>query len=125
MSNIMKPLAASDIDFGWIYGYNVKLFNVNFSFSFHFQSRYFTNRCPVEMLRGYRPSLVWSSKRWRLQVSAPWKQSAVDIVLSSSGWVAITIGTGQTVTFLAYTPLGKGVFVQSPPLFLATGNSRG
>lgn len=54
-----------------------------------------------------------------------WKQSAADVVLSSSGWVAITIGTGQTGTFLAYTPLGKGVYVRSPPLFPVAVNSRG
>eukprot|EP00731_Ephydatia_muelleri_P038367 Em0735g1a len=54
-----------------------------------------------------------------------WKQSAADIVLSSAGWMAVTIGTGQSGTFLAYTPLGKGIFVRSPPLFPVAVNSRG
>ena len=54
-----------------------------------------------------------------------WKQSSVDIILSSAGWMAVTMGTGDTGTFRAYTPLGKGIYVRSPPLFPVAVNSRG
>lgn len=54
-----------------------------------------------------------------------WKLSAADIVLSSAGWMTVTIGTGQLGTFLAHTPQGKGIFVRTPPFFPTAVNSRG
>lgn len=45
-----------------------------------------------------------------------WKQSCGDILLSSSGWVAVTFGEGETCRFKAWTPGGRGVYLRSPAL---------
>ena len=54
-----------------------------------------------------------------------WKASTADVVLSSAGWVAVTIGQGKAMLLKAYTPLGKGIFVREPPLFPLAVNERG
>lgn len=54
-----------------------------------------------------------------------WKQSAVDVVLSSAGWVAITGGVGDKVTLTAHTPHGLGIFVRCPPMLPYEVNNRG
>ena len=54
-----------------------------------------------------------------------WKESAVDLVLSSAGWVSVTVGTGNDLTLRVYTPLGKGIHVRKPPLFPGAINERG
>ena len=47
------------------------------------------------------------------------------MILSSAGWVGVTIGEGKAMQLKAYTPLGKGVFVREPPLFPLAVNERG
>ena len=54
-----------------------------------------------------------------------WKASSVDIVLSSAGWVAVTIGQDKEALLKAYTPNGKGIFVRRPSLFPLAVNDRG
>ena len=54
-----------------------------------------------------------------------WKASTADVILSSAGWVAVTIGQGKAIQLKAYTPLGKGVFLREPPLFPLAVNERG
>lgn len=54
-----------------------------------------------------------------------WKASTADIVLSSAGWVSITIGQGKPALLRAHTPRGKGIFVRDPPLFPLAVNQRG
>ena len=54
-----------------------------------------------------------------------WKESAVDVVLSSAGWVAITAGEGDKVQLTAHTPNGKGIFVRSPAMLPSAVNDRG
>lgn len=54
-----------------------------------------------------------------------WKASTADVILSSAGWVAVTIGQGMAMQLTAYTPLGKGIFVRKPPLFPLAVNERG
>ena len=54
-----------------------------------------------------------------------WKASTADVVLSSAGWVAITIGQGRAAQLRAHTPQGKGIFVRDPPLFPLAVNQRG
>jgi len=47
------------------------------------------------------------------------------VVLSSAGWVAVTVGEGNDLTLKAYTPLGKGIHVREPALFPEAVNQRG
>ena len=54
-----------------------------------------------------------------------WKSSTADIVLSSAGWVAVTIGQERAMQLRAYTPQGKGIFIRKPPLFPLAVNERG
>lgn len=54
-----------------------------------------------------------------------WKHSAADVVLSSAGWVAVTIGHSKEAILRAYTPLGKGIYVRKPSLFPEEVNQRG
>lgn len=54
-----------------------------------------------------------------------WKASTSDIVLSSAGWVSVTLGQEREAWLRAYTPLGKGIFVREPPLFPLAVNQRG
>lgn len=44
------------------------------------------------------------------------RKSSIDIVLSSAGWVAITLRPGETATFKPYTPEARGCFVRNPPI---------
>ncbi len=54
-----------------------------------------------------------------------WKESAMDVILSSAGWVAVTAGHDVTATLKVYTPLGKGIHVRQPALFPDAINQRG
>ena len=54
-----------------------------------------------------------------------WQRSAADIVLSSAGWVSVTLGENQEAELVAYTPGGRGVFVRRPALFPDAVNERG
>ena len=54
-----------------------------------------------------------------------WSRSAADIVLSSAGWVSVTLGKNQEAELVAYTPGGRGVFVRIPALFPEAVNERG
>ena len=54
-----------------------------------------------------------------------WRHSAADVVLSSAGWVSVTLGKDQKAELLAYTPGGRGIFVRRPALFPAAVNERG
>lgn len=54
-----------------------------------------------------------------------WKQSAADVILSSAGWVAVTVGNGEEVLLKAHTPKGKGIYVRQPSLFEEAVNERG
>lgn len=54
-----------------------------------------------------------------------WKSSCADIVLSSAGWVAVTMGVDMKVSLKAFTPSGKGMFVRVPSLFPSAVNERG
>lgn len=45
-----------------------------------------------------------------------WKESTADLVLSSAGWVSVTLGREETCVVDAYTPGRKGLFVRSPPV---------
>ena len=54
-----------------------------------------------------------------------WKASTADVILSSAGWVAVTIGQDKAMQLKAYTPLGKGIFVRRPPIFPLAINDRG
>lgn len=56
---------------------------------------------------------------------AGWKRSAADVVLSSVGWVAVTIGEDEALALRAHTPKGKGIYVRRPPLFEEAVNQRG
>ena len=56
---------------------------------------------------------------------AGWKASTADVILSSAGWVAVTIGQESEARLKAYTPRGKGIFVREPPLFPLAVNLRG
>lgn len=54
-----------------------------------------------------------------------WRASSADVILSSAGWVAVTIGQNKEAQLRAYTPRGKGIFVREPPLFPLAVNNRG
>ena len=54
-----------------------------------------------------------------------WKASTADVVLSSAGWVSVTIGQEKAALLRAHTPQGKGIFVRDPPLFPLAVNQRG
>lgn len=54
-----------------------------------------------------------------------WRHSAADVVLSSAGWVSVTLGENQMAKLVAYTPGGRGVFVRRPALFPDAVNKRG
>lgn len=56
---------------------------------------------------------------------AGWKQSAADVILSSAGWVAVTVKQGEVLTLGAHTPNGRGVCVRQPSLFEQAINQRG
>ena len=54
-----------------------------------------------------------------------WKSSCADIVLSSAGWVGVTVGEDVKIKLKVSILLGKGVFVRKPSLFSAAVNERG
>ena len=54
-----------------------------------------------------------------------WKQSAVDVILSSAGWVAVTAGVDMELSLQVHTPGGKGIYVRQPALFPEAINERG
>ena len=56
---------------------------------------------------------------------AGWKRSAADVVLSSAGWVAVTIREEEEMALRAYTPKGKGIYMRRPSLFEEAVNQRG
>lgn len=45
-----------------------------------------------------------------------WNQSCADIVLSTAGWVSVTLGPDTKCVVRAFTPEGRGIFVRTPPL---------
>lgn len=45
-----------------------------------------------------------------------WRESCGDIVLSSAGWVSVTIGRDETAVLNAYTPDKRGLFFRSPSI---------
>lgn len=45
-----------------------------------------------------------------------YSESAVDVVLSSVGWVSITADAGSHVKLRAHTPAGRGISVRLPVL---------
>ncbi|ODM92512.1 Nitric oxide-associated protein 1, partial [Orchesella cincta] len=51
--------------------------------------------------------------------------SCGDVVLSSIGWIAVTVGHGQNVKLLVHTPDGKGIFVRTPALLPNAVNWKG
>lgn len=48
--------------------------------------------------------------------SVNWTQSCADIVLSSAGWVSVTMGPDTECVVRAFTPEGRGIYVRNPPL---------
>lgn len=54
-----------------------------------------------------------------------WKQCLGDIILSSAGWIAVTIGEGQVIKVQGHTPKGKGIYTRTPSLFPNAINERG
>ncbi|KAL1132191.1 hypothetical protein AAG570_010148 [Ranatra chinensis] len=45
-----------------------------------------------------------------------WKESCLDIVLSSAGWIAITPGPKDFCKFQAWTPFSRGIHIRNPSL---------
>ncbi|XP_064382776.1 nitric oxide-associated protein 1-like [Halichondria panicea] len=54
-----------------------------------------------------------------------WKRSTVDIVLSSAGWVSVTLGPELVATVRGHTPHGKGMVIRTPSLYPEAINERG
>lgn len=54
-----------------------------------------------------------------------WKESCGDIVLSSAGWVSITMGQQESCVIKAFTPDAKGIFVRKPSLLPFAVNMKG
>ena len=54
-----------------------------------------------------------------------WKTSCADVVLSSAGWIGVTVGEEKEVTLRVFTPSGKGLFVRRPSLFPSAVTERG
>lgn len=54
-----------------------------------------------------------------------WTESCADIVLSSAGWVSVTMGEAEECVLKAYTPAGKGIFVRQPSLLPFAVRMRG
>ncbi|XP_077992657.1 nitric oxide-associated protein 1-like [Glandiceps talaboti] len=54
-----------------------------------------------------------------------WTESSADIVFSSAGWAAVTLGNEMRVELKAYTPAGLGCFVRQPSLLPFAVNLRG
>jgi hypothetical protein len=45
-----------------------------------------------------------------------WQESTADIVLSSAGWVSVTLGRDEQCVLRAFTPEARGLFVRQPPV---------
>ena len=54
-----------------------------------------------------------------------WTESCADVVLSSVGWVSVTMGEAEECVLKAYTPDGRGVFVRQPALLPFAVNMKG
>ena len=54
-----------------------------------------------------------------------WKRSAADVILSNIGWIAVTAGSGSTLTLKAYTPNGAGLYLREPALLPTSVRQRG
>lgn len=54
-----------------------------------------------------------------------WGSSAADVVLSSAGWVAVTVGKGKEVCLMAHTPGSRGVLCRQPALWPTAVTQRG
>lgn len=54
-----------------------------------------------------------------------WTESGADIVLSSAGWVAVTVGREETCVLKAFTPDGKGIYKRDPCFLPFAVNMRG
>ena len=54
-----------------------------------------------------------------------WNQCACDIILSSVGWVGVTLGVDERAAVKCYTPQGKGMFMREPSLFPSAVTERG
>ncbi len=48
-----------------------------------------------------------------------------DVILSSVGWVSVTLGNEQVATVRAYTPSGKGMWLRQPSLVPEAIQERG
>lgn len=56
---------------------------------------------------------------------AGWKRSAIDVVLSSAGWVAVTGEEKMQYDLRVYTPECRGIHVRNPPLLPCAVNLKG
>ena len=54
-----------------------------------------------------------------------WTESGADLVLSSAGWVSVTIGRDEECILKAYTPNGKGIHLRNPSFLPFAVNMRG
>ncbi|CAG2108874.1 unnamed protein product [Medioppia subpectinata] len=54
-----------------------------------------------------------------------WQQSCADIVLSTAGWVSVTLGADTRCVLRAFTPEGRGIYVRNPPLLPYAHKLRG
>ncbi|KAF4518498.1 hypothetical protein B566_EDAN009698 [Ephemera danica] len=54
-----------------------------------------------------------------------WKESSADILLSSSGWVAVTSAKDEVCNLQAHTPEARGIYVRRPALLPFAVNRRG
>ena len=58
-------------------------------------------------------------------LSTGWKQSAVDVVLSSAGWVALTGHEETEYMVHVSTPERRGIYLRDPPLLSNAVGLRG
>lgn len=54
-----------------------------------------------------------------------WKESSVDILLSSAGWIAVTLKHEHTCKLKVYTPEGRGCYLREPSLLPHAVNMKG
>jgi hypothetical protein len=54
-----------------------------------------------------------------------WKESCGDIVLSSAGWVSVTLGRDESCVLRAFTPEGRGIYVRKPSVLPFAAELRG
>ncbi|XP_067142955.1 nitric oxide-associated protein 1 [Centruroides vittatus] len=54
-----------------------------------------------------------------------WKESSTDILLSSAGWISVTLKEGRTCKLKAYTPGSRGCYLRKPSLLPFAVNMKG